>query len=191
MKRIAYLSIVLAVSVFVILGCASPQQRAQKLYDAGKYEEVVVKYSNEPTAAGVVQQSKDKIAERWLAEQRYQAVLDTFPNSPSAREARIRLAEQLLQQKRYQEAIQKYPETQAAAQARIELAKDTTANRSGVEQPGKGGMANKEAEATGELQRIMEIKVPNLRTKALTEFSKDPKWVGTSAQRQAQEELKK
>jgi len=173
MKRFFFLTMVLAATGLLWLGCSSPQQKAQKLYDAGQYEEVVAKYSNEPTASAVVQQSRDKIAEKWLAEGRYQAVVDTFPNSPSAREARIELAKRQV---------------------------TTDTDRTGVEQPrgstGPGGAntnppseSAKETVAQTELDRIMAIKMKDLRTKALREFVVDARYSGTAAQRKAQQQL--
>ena len=173
MKRAAYfIAALMAVSVLWI-GCSSPGQQAQKLYDAGRYEEVVAKYSNEPSASAVVQQSRDKIAEKWFAEGRYQAVVDTFPNSPSARAARIELAK-----------------TQVT----------TNPDRTGVEQPrgstGPGGAntnppsdAARETVAQTEFDRIMAIKMKDLRTKGLREFVADARYTGTAAARKAQQEL--
>ena len=198
MKRAIYPMVVIVAAGLLWMGCSSPQQKAQKLYDAGQYEQVVAKYSDEPTAAPIVQQSKDKIAEKWLAEGRYQAVVDTFPNSPSAKEARNKLADQLLQQKRYQEVIDKYPETPAAMTARAEMARDTTkSDRTGVEQPrgstGPGtnppGTNARETGAEAEYNRIMAIKMKDLRTKALRDFVADARYTGTAAHRKAQQQL--
>ncbi len=191
MKRAISLLTVLAIGALFVIGCESPQAKAQKLYSAGRYEDVIAQYGREPSAAPVVQQAKDKIAERWYTEGRYQAVLDSFPTSPSAHDARNRLAEQWLNQKRYQDVVDKFPDTPAATQAHTELARmsDTTkADRTAVEQP-RGSTSVMEAAADAEYQRVMAIKMKDMRMKALREFVANPRYAGTGAQHRAQQEL--
>jgi|GEM_PF-3708626 len=108
----------LAFALLALAGCSTPEQRAQKLFDQGKYEDVVSRYPDLPLA----QQAKDKIAEHLLAEGRYADVLAQYPDSPSAAQAQDKLAEELFNQGKYSEVIAQYPESPAAAQAAETLA---------------------------------------------------------------------
>jgi len=188
--------VVLAIaSLALMAGCSSPTDKAQKLFNEGKYEEVIAQYGSDPNVAAVVTQAKEKLAENMVAEGKYAAVLELYPETAAATAAKNKLAEQLFLAKNYAEVIAKYPETTWAAQAKIEMDKAAATPPSGGSKPGQGGAggvsADTEKAAQAELDRILAVKVPNLKKKALQEFTSNPKFAGTRALTKAQTELGK
>jgi len=168
--------------LILVLGCSSPLQKAQKLFNEGKYEEVIAQYGSDPNVATVVTQAKEKLAEKMVADGKYAAVLELYPETAAAKAAMEKLAEQLFNEKKYAEVIAKYPETTWAVQAKAELDKQAAAAPEVVA---------KEKAAQTELDRIMKIKMAALRTKALKEFVANPKYAGTRAVAKAQQTLGK
>lgn len=202
MKRSMWVMTALALAVLVLAGCGNNQTRAQRLYDAGRYDEVVARYGSDPAAQDVVAKARDKIADGLLQAGRYQAVIDSFPQTNAAKEAMNKLADQMFQERRYQEIIDKYPTTDAAGRARSELQKmqaDSAKGRSGTmgrDNTGTTGSTGSSGDvrarnqtAQAELDRILNIRVPDLRAKALREFVANPQYAGTDALRRAQSEL--
>jgi hypothetical protein len=98
--------------------CSSPEQRAQKLFDAGKYEEVLRLYPNDTLASA----ARCKVAEKYLSEGRYKKVIAEYSDTPSAPKARNRLAERLLSLRYYDELFEKYGDTPAAFEGKCKLA---------------------------------------------------------------------
>lgn len=128
-----------AAMLVYVIGCASPQSRAEKMYEAGQYQQVIERYGNDPNLSDVVNKSREKVAQGLYEAGRYQAVVDSFPNTSVARDARNKLAEGLLVDRRYEEILQKFPDTPAAQRARDEMQKmrdttrtDTMMNRGGT-----------------------------------------------------------
>ena len=112
--RIILLSTLLA----LLLGCATPSERAQKLFKSGEYEQVLARYPNEPIA----QEARFKLAEKLFEDGEYQRVLDEFADTPSAYHAKERIAARLLDEKQYQQILTDYPDTPAALSAREAVA---------------------------------------------------------------------
>jgi hypothetical protein len=107
-------------SALLLSGCGSPKQKAQKLYDQGKYQEVVALYPDQPIAA----QAKEKIAEGMLERGDYARLIEFFPDSPFAVQAKNKLAEELFNQGQYQDVMTQYPESPHAKIAKDKLAND-------------------------------------------------------------------
>lgn len=124
MKKFHYLSfVIVTVTSLLLLGCSSPADQAQKLFDEGNYEELVTKFESNADLSDIVMQAKEKIAEKWIEEGNYQAVLDTYPDTEAAKVAKNKLAEQMLKEGKYQEVIEMYDDTPAAMQAKIMMEK--------------------------------------------------------------------
>jgi hypothetical protein len=194
MKRTWILLGLLLVVTVAFLACASPQEKAQKMMNAGQYEQVIALYQNDPNMAAVVQQAKDKIAEKLFNDGKYSSVLELYPTSPVAQMAKNKMAEALLAEKKYQEILDKYPDTPAAAIAKLELEKAALEQAAGDKKDsGKdsGKSAKKAADADAELTRIMNIKIKDLRIKALKEFVANPLYAGTAAEKKARAALPK
>jgi hypothetical protein len=192
MKRTWILLGLTILITIVLLGCATPQEKAQKMMAAGQYEQVVALYQNDPNLAAVVKQAKDKIAEKLLAEGKYSSVLEVYPTSPAAKEAKNKLAEQLLNEKKFQEVIDKYGDTPAALIAKAELEKlQIQADAATGAQGNNGAQAKvREDKANAELARIMSVKIKELRMKALKEFVANPTYKGTAAVQKARAQIK-
>ncbi len=194
MNRIFTLAAMILMAT-IWLGCSSPMQQAQKMFNAGQYEELIAKFAANPELAGVVQQAKDKIAEKLLAEGKFQDVLTNYATSPAAREAKNKLAEQAFMAGNYQEVVMKYMDTPWGMQAKMKM--DSIANVAAGGTPAKpgepakpgqptkpgdtGAKAALEKEAQDALDKILAIKVPAAKTNMLAEFVKNPKWAGTKA----------
>ncbi len=118
MKRFFSFVMLLAVVAMLVVACATPEQRAQKLFDEGKYEEVVAKFPNLPIA----QNAKAKIAERMCEEGKYEEVVEAYGETQAATVARNMLAEKLFEEEKYEELCQTYPRTPAAKKAENILA---------------------------------------------------------------------
>jgi TolA-binding protein len=118
MKRLISFVMLLAVVAMFMVACATPEQRAQKLFDEGKYEEVVAKFPNLPIAKN----AKAKIAEKMCEEGKYEEVLAAYGETPSAMVARNMLAEKLYEEEKYEELCNRYPRTPAAKKAENILA---------------------------------------------------------------------
>jgi hypothetical protein len=76
----------------LLVGCATLEQRAQKLFDQGKYEEILTTYPTLPIA----KRARDKIAERLLAEGKYEEILAKYSDTPSLQEAIDKIAEKMV-----------------------------------------------------------------------------------------------
>jgi hypothetical protein len=182
MKRSWFVAILLVLAALYLVGCASPQDKAQKMFNAAQYEELVAKYGSDPQLAGLVSQAKEKLAEKLLAEGKFQSILEMYPETAVAKEAKNKIAEGLLAEKKFQEILDKYADTPAAQFARLELeqAKGNVPGAPGNVDTNKGG-SDKNAKAQAEFDRIMKVRVPALRTKALKEFIANPVYAGTPA----------
>lgn len=187
MRRFAFWTGLVVMALFVVLavGCSSPMEKAQKLFNEGKYEEVLTLYGSDPNVAIVVTQAKEKLAAQMVTEGKYDSVLIRFPETAAAKDARNKLAEKLFLAKDYGGVIAKYGDTPWAIQAKIELDKQANA-------PGQPGVTPaKEKAAQAEFDKIMKIKMKDLRTKSLRAFVAKPEFAGTKAVQKAQTELGK
>jgi len=189
MKRVCTVVTILAVMGLILGGCASPEQRAQKLFDQGKYEDVLQKYGNLPIA----KQAKDKVAEQMLADGKYQEILDNYADTPSKQPAENKLAEGLLNEKKYDEILMKYPNTPAANMARNAVADQLYAEKKIDELVQKypnspAGMKARNDMAKEEFDKIMKMPKKKRATE-LTNFLKNPKYAGTESAMKAQQEL--
>ncbi|MBI5060321.1 hypothetical protein HZB60_11145 [candidate division KSB1 bacterium] len=201
MKRNAILVVLVTALALVWIGCSNPAKEAQKMFDGGQYEELVAKFGADPNLASVVQMAKDKIAEKLVAEGKYAMVLEMYATSPAAKEAKMKLAEAAFMAGNYQEVMVKYADTPWAMQAKMKL--DSIANagkpgQPGVQQPGKpgtppqsGAKAELEKKAQEALDKVLAVKMKNMKVKALEEYTKNAEFAGTSAMAKAQDELKK
>lgn len=191
MKRIFTIITLLAILGLVLGGCATPEQRAQKLFDQGKYEEILTKYKDLPIAA----QAKAKVAEQMLAEGKYQEILDNYADTPSVAEATNKLAEGLVNEKKFNDVLAKYPNTPAANVARQALAEQLYAEKKFDELVMKypntpAGMKARTEAAADEWKKIEKLAKAKKKT-AIEEFLKNPKFAGTESAMKAQQELAK
>jgi len=191
MKRtVAVIAALIVVGLF-LGGCASPEQRAQKLFEQGKYEEILAKYPDQPIA----KQAKDKVAEKLVQEGKYEEVLANYSDTPSAAEATNKIAEKLVGEKKYDEVLAKYPNTPAANMARNAIA-DQLYNDKKVDEliqkyPNTpAGMKARNDMANDEWKKIEKMP-KKAKVKAIEEFVKNPKFAGTEAAMKAQEEMNK
>jgi len=196
MKRTVAVIAVLAVIGLLLGGCASPEQRAQKLFDQGKYEEVLAKYPTTPVA----EQAKEKVAEKLFNEGKYDEVVKTYGQTSFGPKAQTALDEQsakkMYDSKDFAGVIAKYPNSQAAVQARNALADQLFADKKNWDElvtkfPNTpAAMKAKEELAKGEFDKI--VKMPKKKkAAALEDFLKNPKYAGTSYVAKAQEEMAK
>lgn len=199
MKRSFQMVAVLLVVGLILLGCASPEQRAQKLYDEGKYEEVVAKYADQPIA----KQAHVKIAEKLLQEGKYEEVLKDYADTPSKTEAEAKLAERLYNDKKYDEVLAKYPNTPAANMSRNAMADALYADWDKSKDEKKrdeliakypnttAGMKARNEVCKADMDKAMKIKKKADKVKALEALVKNPKYAGTECAMKAQEEWNK
>jgi len=180
-------------------GCASPEEKAQKLFGEGKYDEVVSKYPDTPTA----EQAREKIAEKLYNEGKYDEVLKTFGQTPIAAKAKAQFdelsAKKLFDAKNYEDVLKQYPNSQTAMAARDSLGRklygDMYSNPDGWEKlraqfPMKSDASGREVIAKGEYDRI--IKLPARERKmAFETFVQNPQYKGTLADAKARKELGK
>jgi len=190
MKRTISVIAILAVIGLVLGGCASPEQRAQKLFDQGKYEEVLKKYADQPVA----KQAKDKVAEKMLAEGKYEEILANYADTPSVNEATNKIAEKMVADKRFDDVLKMYPNTPAANMARNALAEQLFADKKMDELVAKypntqAGMKARTEMAKVEYDKIMKMKAKKARQAGLEGFLKNPKFAGTEWAMKAQEAL--
>lgn len=190
MHRASYLISLL--SLLLLLGCATPAERAEKLFKDGQYEEVISRYPQEPAAV----KAKEALATKYLKEGAYEKVMTEFADTPMAFEARVRFAEKLLSEGKYEEVIDKYDDTPAAIKAR-ELAAQALYDAGRVSEAARdypqtpaGSMAREEL-ARAEFDRIMTFKSPQERRKALEDFVTNSLYAGTGPHTSAQYELAK
>ncbi len=182
--------IIALLSLLLLLGCATPTERAEKLFEEGKYEEVLTRYPQEPAAA----RAKEALAAKLLKDGDFETVLKNFGDTPVALEARVRLADKLLAEGKIDEVLNKYSDTPAAIKAREQAAQAlydagriTEAARDYPQTPA-GGRAREEL-ARAEFSRIQTFRSPQERRKALEEFVTSSLYAGTSTHAQAQLEL--
>lgn len=112
-----------ALTTLGLLGCSTPEQKAQKLFSEGKYEEVVTRYPDLPVA----QLAKDKLAEAMFNEGNFAGVIENYPDSPYAAQAMNRMADALYQEGEYDALIAQYPDSPAARLAKEKRAADLLA----------------------------------------------------------------
>jgi hypothetical protein len=197
MKRNTILLVLVTALALVWIGCSNPAKEAQKMFDAGQYEQLVAKFGADPNLTNVVQMAKDKIAEKLVADGKYQVVLEMYATSPAAKEAKMKLAEQAFMAGNFQEVLVKYADTPWAMQAKMKMDSMMNANNPAAPgTPGKpgqppqagkpgtpapGATAALEAEAQAALDKIMGVKIAAARQNMLKQFIADPKWAGTKA----------
>lgn len=191
MKRTLSVVSVLMIIALIAGGCASPEQRAQKLFDAGKYEEIMTKYANLPIAA----QAKEKIAEKLLGEGKFDEVLAKYADTKFAPEAKNRTAAKLVSEKKYDEVLAKYADTPAANEARNMVAQQLFDAKKTDELVAKypntpAGIKARNEMAMTEWEKVMKASKKEKLAK-MEEFVKNPKFAGTETMMKAQEELNK
>ncbi|MBU0693001.1 hypothetical protein KKH18_14460 [bacterium] len=202
MKRSYMAMIMVAVISLLILGCSSPAEQAQQMFQAGQYQQLIDKFGNDPAMSEIVTKAKEMLAEALLKEGKYEELLEMYPDSKVSGEAKSKLAEMLVAEGKYEEAMEKYPETTAAIKAKLMLEQqrgDSLAAVAGeqgeqIQKQGAKIEAQKETievAAKRELDRIMKIKNPRLRETAMKEFVDNPKFKGTQAVKDAADQLKK
>lgn len=206
MKRTLWTVVLVTMVAFLAIGCSNPMKEAQGMLAAGKYEELVAKFGSNPELAAVVKQAKDKIAEKLFSEGKFAEILSMYADSPMAAQAKGKLAEMAFMSGNYAEVMTKYADTPWAAMAKAKM--DSIANAAAGGQPGQPGQPGKpgqpaqpgkpggvnaalEKEAQDALDKVMAVKLKNVKVKSLEEFTKNAKFNGTKAMAAAQAELKK
>ncbi|MBK6912053.1 MAG: hypothetical protein IPK53_00250 [bacterium] len=176
--------------LWLVLGCASPAERAEKLFEDGKYEEVLARYPQEPAA----DKARDALAAKLLKEGQYQRVFTEFKGSPLAVEARVRYAEELLKAGKHEEVLSDFADTPAAIMAR-EMAAQTLYDAGRISEAAReypqtpAGSRARDELARAEYERIMTFRSPDERRKALEAFITSSTFAGTTSFAQAQLEL--
>lgn len=185
-------SVIVLLPLLVLLGCATPAERAEKLYEEGRYEEVLERYPQEPVAT----KAKEALASKLLKDGEYQRVMKEFADTPMAFEARVRFAEKLLEDGKFQDVLDTYSDTPAAIRAREQAAQQlydagrvTEAARDYPQTP--AGSKARDELARAEYERIMTFKSPAERRKALEDFITSTTYAGTGSAAQAQIDLAK
>lgn len=176
------------------------------MMEAGQYEQIVTKFGSNPELASMVQQAKDKIVEKLFAEGKYNTILEMYPDNRMAKEAKNKIAEALLAEGKLDEVLAKYGDTPAAMQARLKqqqmindslaaVADSTGKKLTDVKKEVAKAKDNAQdmaaLAADKELMRIMDIKVPALKKKALQEFVNKPEYKNTAAAKKAADALAK
>jgi thioredoxin-like negative regulator of GroEL len=123
MRHAVILLLALAAAGLILSGCDSAQQKAKRLYEQGKYEEVLAQFNDDPSAAEYVDAARKVLGEKLLADKDYDGYLELHEGSPLAAKARERVAEELFKEGRYQEVLDQYGNTPSAPPARAMLAK--------------------------------------------------------------------
>lgn len=213
MKRGWMTMLLVGTVTLFLIGCSSPMKEAQKMMEAGQYEQLIAKFGSNPELASMVQQAKDKIVEKLFAEGKYQTILEMYGDNRMAKEAKNKLAEALLAEGKLDEVLAKYGDTPAAMQARLkqqQMANDSLAaladsagkkltdaekkvkdTQKQVEKAKDNAAEMAGVAADKELLRIMDIKVPALKKKALQEFVNKPEYKNTAAAKKAADALAK
>ncbi|MCB1060806.1 MAG: hypothetical protein KDB65_11280 [Calditrichaeota bacterium] len=175
-----------------VLGCATPAERAEKLFKEGKYEEVMERYPQEPAAG----KAKEALATKLLKEGDYERVMKDFADTPMAYEARVRFAEKLVEDGKFEEVLDNYSDTPAAikareqaAQALFDAGRISEAARDYPQTP--AGSRARDELARAEYERINTFKSPKERHAALEEFIANSLYAGTGPAAQAQIDLAK
>ncbi|MFH1010589.1 MAG: hypothetical protein V1784_05080 [bacterium] len=189
MKRSITLAMLLVFVAMLVMACATPEQRAQKLFDQGKYEEVLAKFPNLPIA----QNAKAKVAEKMIEESKYEEVLTNYADTPSAEVAKEKLAEKLLAEGKYDEVTMKYPGTRAAREADNKIAEKLYADKNFdllLQKYGNtpAGMKCKNEKGMEDYNKCKKMKKAD-KEKGLREIIQ--KYAGTEAAKLAQEDLAK
>ncbi|MCB9357549.1 MAG: hypothetical protein H6505_03160 [Calditrichaeota bacterium] len=176
----------------LLLACATPAERAEKLLKDEKYEEVLERYPNEPAAG----RAKEALAARLLKEGNFERILTEFQDTPMYHEAKVQMAEKLLEEGKIDEILADYSDTpaairarEAAAQALYDAGRVTEAARD-YPQTTAGSTARTEL-ARAEYDRIMTFKDKKERHKLLESFLTNSMYAGTASHAQAQTELAK
>jgi uncharacterized protein YcfL len=175
---------IVLLACLLLCGCSSPEKRAQKLFNEGKYEEVIAQYPDLPIAkiardsiaakeevehhkyeqilascpgpdTLAIDPEARRMAERMFLAGHYDSVLNKYQNTPAASQVRIALAETLYAEKQIDRLIAKYPNTPAGWKARNEV-------------------------ATAEYARISQLS-GRKKTAALDNFLRNPRFAGTDA----------
>lgn len=183
------------------------------MMDAGQYEQLITKFGSNPELASIVQMAKDKIVEKLFADGKYDEIIAKYGDHRMVKDAKNKLAEALLATGNLAEVIAKYPESPAAMQARLKqqqmitdslaLLADSTGKKltdaekkvadtkKQVEKAKDNAADMAETAATSEFKRIMNLKNPALKKKALQEFVAKPEFKNTAAAKDAAAELAK
>ena len=174
----------------VMLGCATPSERAQKLFKSGQYEQVIARYPNEPVA----QEARHKLAAQLYEAGDYQQVLDDFSDTPSASLSREKLAAVLLDQENYQQVLDTYPDTPAAIVAREAVAQqlfdDGKLDELIEKLPNsKSGRRARETLAHQALDYALLLKDKKQKVSALEDILTNPLYAGTTSHVRVQDEL--
>ncbi len=203
------LLLVSAVTLFLI-GCSSPMKEAQKMMDAGQYEQVVTKYGSNPELASIVAMAKDKIVEKLFAEGKYNTIVENYKDHRMFKEAENKLAEALLAGGKLDEVIARYPNSPAAMQAKLkqqQMLSDSLAavadekltdaekkvrdTQKQVEKAKDDTADMAEKAAENELKRILALANPDMKKKALQSFVNKAEYKNTAAHAKGVAELAK
>jgi hypothetical protein len=189
MKRSVTIALMLVFIALLVAACATPEQRAQKLFDQGKYEEVLAKFPNLPIA----QNAKAKIAEKLCDEGKYEEVLANYSDTPAAEVAKEKLAENLFAEGKYMEVCQMYPGTNAAKQAENKIAEKLYNDKNFDELIAKYGNTPFGMKAKNERGMEAYNKTKNMKKSAKEQALRDimRTYAGTEAARLAQEDMNK
>jgi hypothetical protein len=178
--------IILLFTVCLLLtGCSSPEKRAQKLFEQGRYEEVIAKYPTLP----ISKQAKDKIAEKLLVEGKYDEILANYGDTPSAAEATNKIAVKLYNERRNDQNLRPYDQILPHYRSPERLFRDGDYDELLTKFPDSpAAVWYRNFIAQNQWNRIEDLRGAK-RDSALQEFLKDPKYLGTDAAQKAQQEI--
>ena len=108
----------LMMALLTIGGCQSRAVSAQKLFDQGKYEQVMKRYPD----LEISQRARAKLADKLLEEKQYSLIFSQYPDTRAAYQARMDMADQALKEGKYQMLLDSFPGSPAAKTAREKLA---------------------------------------------------------------------
>ena len=109
---------VATVAMLATVGCQGRATSAQKLFDQGKYEDVIKRYPD----LEIAHRARVKMADKLLEDKQYDVVITQYADTRAAYQARIELAKQAFNQGKYQFVIDSFPTTPVAKSAREKLA---------------------------------------------------------------------
>jgi hypothetical protein len=115
--------VILLLAVIALCGCGTREERARKLFNQGKYDEVARRYAQLEIGKLASERAAAKLVSKGL----FREALAKYPETRVASDTKLRLdeqiAESLLAVGRYQDVLSSFAHVEAAQKARKELAK--------------------------------------------------------------------
>jgi hypothetical protein len=122
MKRNIVAFIAVVAVTLMLIGC-SPEDRARKLMEKGKYEEIL----NDPKMKDlpIAKEARVKYADKLLANGKFEEIWNKYRDTPAAIQAKSKIAQQYFRDRKYQMILDSFPDSPLVEAARFRLT-DTT-----------------------------------------------------------------